>query len=658
MNRLLHRSLGSGLAGGCASATTILCALALCGCGGAARLAPTQAASNPVGGTAISGKVHGGQNPISGASVYLYASNTTGYGGPGETASSSNESISLLTSGTKDGNGNYYVSTGSDGSFSVTGDYVCPGANSQLYLYAAGGNNGSGINSAASLLAGLGTCSTVVASPPYVVINEVSTIATAYAIAGFASNTTHISSSSSTLAATGVANAFSTITNLETLGTGAALATTLAGNGTAPQSEINTLANILAACINSSGEVTGPTDPTPCYTLFTNALSGGTPGTQPTDTAAAALNIAHNPGANVDNLFALQTASSPFQPGLSKAPNDFTIAVSYTGGGQGYPWGIAIDASDNVWVANNGTTGPVSKFNPLGGVLSGSNGFTDGGLFVPISIAIDGSGNVWVPDAGNSKLTELNPSGTAHGSSPFTGGGLDSPNFIAIDGSNNIWMTNGVAAEISEFSSTGTPITGSTGYPASNLSGNYIAADTSGNIWVTSSDPDNGGLFEFNSSGQVSGNSPITGSGLGDPQGVAIDASGNVWVANGYGDLSEFNSSGSPISGSGGFSGGGLDGPVGLAIDGSGDVWAVSSIDALSEFNSSGAAISDSGGYQAGSLDSPVALAIDGSGNIWVTSFSGNANAITEFVGAAAPVVTPLAANLMSPYGEHAVNRP
>ena len=107
-----------------------------------------------------------------------------------------------------------------------------------------------------------------------------------------------------------------------------------------------------------------------------------------------------------------------------------------------------------------------------------------------------------------------------------------------------------------------------------------------------------------------------------------------------------------------GFSGGGLDGPVGLAIDGSGDVWAVSSIDALSEFNSSGAAISGSGGYQAGSLDSPVALAIDGSGNIWVTSFSGNANAITEFVGAAAPVVTPLAANLMSPYGEHAVNRP
>ena len=98
-------------------------------------------------------------------------------------------------------------------------------------------------------------------------MNEVSTIATAYAIAGYATDATHVSSSGSTLAATGIANAFASVTNLETLNTGVALATTPVangGNGTVPQSEINTLANILASCVNSSGAVTGPPNPTPC----------------------------------------------------------------------------------------------------------------------------------------------------------------------------------------------------------------------------------------------------------------------------------------------------------------------------------------------------------------------------------------------------------
>jgi streptogramin lyase len=128
-------------------------------------------------------------------------------------------------------------------------------------------------------------------------------------------------------------------------------------------------------------------------------------------------------------------------------------------------------------------------------------------------------------------------------------------------------------------------------------------------------------------------------------------------VANGYGDLSEFSSAGAAMSGSGGFTGGGLNGPVGIGIDGAGNVWVANSIGALSEFNSSGTAISGSNGYEAASLDSPVALAIDGSGNVWVTNFDASAG-VTEFVGAAAPVVTPMAANLQSPYGAHAVNRP
>ena len=77
----------------------------------------------------------------------------------------------------------------------------------------------------------------------------------------------------------------------------------------------NTLANILAACVNTPGTTSA------CSTLFTNALPGGTTGTQPTDTATAAIDIAHNPAANITALYGLATANPPFSPALSAQPN-------------------------------------------------------------------------------------------------------------------------------------------------------------------------------------------------------------------------------------------------------------------------------------------------------------------------------------------------
>src|ERR1017187_3960543 len=163
----------------------------------------TTAAPTPEAGPAIQGVVHGGQNPIVGAHVYLFAANaglltpnTNGYG---------NASASLLTAGTgrtldSSGgatNGDYYVtSVGPGGIFSITGDYSCT-AGQQVYLYAVGGDPGlgSGTNSAAGLLAALGNCpggaSAFAAGTPFVFMNEVSTVAAAYAFAGFATDAVH-----------------------------------------------------------------------------------------------------------------------------------------------------------------------------------------------------------------------------------------------------------------------------------------------------------------------------------------------------------------------------------------------------------------------------------------------------------------------------------
>jgi hypothetical protein len=615
--------------------------------------------------------VHGGQNPISGARVYLYAANTTGYGAA---------SVSLLTSGTKDSNGNYYVTTDSGGNFNITGDYSCPGSTAQVYIYSLGGNPGSGTNSAAGLLAGLGTCAVPITAS-FILVDEVSTIATACAIAGYGTDATHVSSSGSALALTGIANAFATIPNLETLDTGQALATTPAGNGTVPQSEINTLANILAACINAASSSSSA-----CATLFANAMNGIT---APTDTATAAINIAHNPGANVSALYNLSTASPPFQPSLTAAPNDFTLSIAYTGGGMDEPASVAFDSSGNVWVTN-AAGNSLSEFSPVGGIISPGTGYTGGGLDKPGLLAIDGTGKVWVANgevgaAACSCISEFSPNGSAiSGSSGYALGIGNSEGYqFALDASGDVWVTNTgdtdppSSGSIFELNSMGTNISGFPGYSGGGVNDpNGIAIDTSGNIWVTNRNA--GSLSELSSNGTpISGSSGYTGGGLGNSQSASaltvIDGSGNVWVMNANNSLSEFSSAGVPISGSAGYTGGGLNGPGWLAIDGAGDVWVAdqegSLFDGLgnsiSEFNSSGTAITGSNGYESSVAGPPLYIAVDGSGNVWVTTpvtVTGGtltkANSIVEFIGVAAPTVTPMVANLQTPYGSHAVNKP
>ncbi len=253
------------------------------------------------------GLVNGGQSrAVAGAKVYVLQANTTGYSKP---------SLSLLTSSTgnpADSIG-YYVLTGEYGGFSIAGDYTCT-AGRQVYLYVLGGNSGgNGPNSAIGLIAALGACpesGNFTTAAPFVFVNEVTTVAAAYAMVGSATDPTHVSGSETPEASTGVANA----SMLASVATGFA-------NSKVPRAKIHTLANILAACINSSTPTSGS-----CNTLFTNARSYGATGTIPGDTAAAALNIARNPDANVSALYALQAnLSPPFLPALKSAPPDFAL---------------------------------------------------------------------------------------------------------------------------------------------------------------------------------------------------------------------------------------------------------------------------------------------------------------------------------------------
>src|ERR1700736_2933083 len=82
-----------------------------------------------------------------------------------------------------------------------------------------------------------------------------------------------------------------------------------------------------------------------------------------------------------------------------------------------------------------------------------------------------------------------------------------------------------------------------------------------------------------------------------------------------------------------------------LAIDGLGNVWLVNSgSNSISEFLSTGRPQSGAAGYGNSALSNPYRLAIDRSGSVWVANVGGPASTstITQMVGVAAPVVTPL----------------
>lgn len=641
------------------SALTVL----LTGCGVGPVAAPTA-----VHGAVLKGVVHGGQNPVSGAQVYLLAAGAYNGGYRGA-------STSLLTSSTgnpPDINNNYYVTTDAGGNFSITGDYSCS-AGTDVYLYAVGGNPGSGTNSGVGLLAALGDCGNL-PSIGSVIVNEVTTVATAFALAGYSTDATHIASTGHAAALKGVANAFANVNNLVNINGGYAYATTPAGNGVAPQRTINTLANILAACVNSADNEDNNgnfvSNSTNCSTLFSNATSSGVAntGTQPTDTATAAINIALFPGSNTAALYGLPTGVPPFAPALvgPDAPTDFILGIQYSGAGLNNPGGIAIDASGNAWITNY-TGNSVTELTNLGAPVTGepSTGYTDASMNEPSGIAIDATGNVWVANFNGADVTELIGTGESLTTNDI-GLGLGTASggtAVAVDSSGNVWVTSpttGSQGNVLEIAASNAAV--STYGPATlpNLAGpTGIAADTLGDVWVTNSGSQT--LYEINPIGSpvnVGSAYGIYNGGVGAPFSVALDNYGNIWATNADNAVIEFAQNGPGMTS---FytltSAGALNNPEGIAIDGGGNAWIADeysnkNITEILRGGTLATGESSTEGYIGGGLTYPAGIAVDGSGDVWVTNGNpnGTSTTVTELIGVATPVVTPLAASLITPY--------
>lgn len=564
---------------------------------------------NPGPEISFTGLVHSGSQPIAGSVVNLYVAGTSGYG---------SSAVSLLHGA---------VTTDSHGKFTIADDFTCPSANAQTYVVANGGNAGAGENSSLIMMSTLGNCGDL-GSNTVADVSEVSSVASAYALAQFMTpGSTAIGTSSTNLS--GLVNAFSTVANLVDLSTGSARAMTPAGNGTVPQSTINALANIMAACVVTKGDGI-------CPQLFSLATPPG--GTAPSDTLSALLDIALNPGNNVTQLFALQSSTRTFQPALAGAPSDWTLSIEYTGGGLNAPQLPAVDAGGNIWVPNAVDPGTLSEFSPTGEPLSGKTGFSGGGLSYPEAVAIDLSGNIWSANEGLLHGVSKHTSSGAplSGTTGYIAAGLMQPVAIALDAAGNVFTANLGNNTVTKLSSAGTSMAQLTG---GGLDTPYaVAVDTSQNVWIANAGSSDS-LSKFNNGGTAANVTGYTGGGMSQPVGVAIDATGNAWVANfNHASVSKFSNTGAPLAG-GGYSTSAEVSAV--AVDGSNTVWTANTDGSISHLSASGVSISPSGtGYVSAGATAEVGIALDASGNVWTTD--NYVDSIFEYVGAASPTVTPL----------------
>jgi hypothetical protein len=603
--------------------------LTFAGCGVGPAATPQSVAN-----ATFAGVVHGGQNPVSFGHVALFATTSTGYNG----------TLTPLATTESDANGNFQFTT----------SYTCPG-DQQAYVVASGGNPGLSVpvdNSAIFLVAALGPCANVKSS--FIVINEVTTVAAAYALSGFApaggagmtetavvAGTPMPGITTSSTNPKGLADAFANAANIVDISHGTAYTSTptTSANGIVPLNTINALGDILQGCVNEDTASS-------CSSLFTAATPpAGTGISAPQNVFQAALNIAQYPANHVPDLFNLISAFAAFPTTLAQ-PNDWTLGITYTAPLLVSASGLGIDANDNVYVT--GKTYLID-FSPQGEPLTTSNlapTVTSGHTLR--YIAFDLFGNAFITDDSATGIYEYQPTSstatflsynTAPANTTSPTAVINANTYgITVDGLGDVFTSSyskatcgTVGCNLFEFPSSAT--TTPTAYPAYTPFSSFssfavpqptgalggarsIAYDVkTNNIWYTAIDDNLAGLFKVtpSTSGVATATAgPTTITDLGTEAGtpatntaygtisVAVDATSNAWFVVSGGPATTGKSATATI-------------PAAL--------YPVSSAGTL------GSAVTGGG------MDAPTQVIVDGNNNLFVANGSTSAtdSAIVEY---------------------------
>ena len=510
----------------------------------------------------------------------------------------------LLGSATTDSNGNFTISYSTNSSWNQN----------QPVLFVEATNGPAMLAS----VIGIG-----LNPPASVVVNELTTVATANAYAQFVGGTSIQGNFY------GMLNAASMAGNLADPVTGAVgivLSSTPNGTETSTYATFNSLSNVVAACVANGAN---------CAALIAAATPAGQP--PPANVLQALANVVNYPSYpgypnnSQDPIFVLSQADPYYQPALTSRPTSWLLFLKITGGFYSQqdssnlfngPGNFAVDKEGFVWVNTNYEPQPPDhyacagmravKFSPSGAPVPGSP-FTGGGLSgAGWGMSIDADGNAWISNFGfqdppcyflpqrapHNSVSVFQPDGTpispAQG---YTDGNLSWPMGLVPDRTGNIWIANCGNDTVTRYAGGDHTQPMSIALGPAVSPGNpqikpfSIAIDLSGNIWVT--DNRSSTVTILSPDGKVIKTIPSVYQGktiLTHPIGNAVDSQGNVWVANSdwldvpcptrrelgtatHPSVTLFDAATQQPHAGSPYSGGGITLPWGVAVDGNDTVW-------------------------------------------------------------------------------------
>jgi sugar lactone lactonase YvrE len=238
-----------------------------------------------------------------------------------------------------------------------------------------------------------------------------------------------------------------------------------------------------------------------------------------------------------------------------------------------YPRGIAVDAANNVLVADSGNNiirritpdGVVTTIAGLAGTAGSADGTGENARFnFPVGVAVDHLGNIFVADLYNGTIRKVTSNGvvtTIAGQAGVIDSAdgtrssalFDLPIGVAVDDSDNVYVADWMKNVIRKITTTGlvTTFAGGMSYTAGNADGagnaarffhpSGIVLDRSGNIYVA--DSDNFTIRRIGQDGTVTTLAGLAGHpGFVDGTGsavrfwhtpaLALDKLGNLYVAD------------------------------------------------------------------------------------------------------------------------------
>jgi len=620
----------------------------------------------------ISGRVMGGQSPIAGSTMSIYAFGSGGYGLAGS---------ELATTTSKN-----------DGSFTFN-SFPCPQSNTPLYMLSSGGNTGGGNNPSAVLAVTLGPCGSL---NGIVNINEVTTAATAFTLAhyfneinsGYTEGADFFGGPSTSSGgiinySQGIINATTvTIPHIVNTQAGFANSNVNAAPGSIVESaKIYTIANILAACVNTTGPTSSTETTTVCGQLFGYTMDYQN--VRPFDTLQAAVQMALFPAAHVKNLYNLiPPIGFSFGGYLTSVPQDFSIGISYTTAtaGLAVPTGtistLDIDANGGIWFPSNGTGNVGVVQFTAGGSTNFFGPYNSTNMVNPTQVSIDATGVAWLNDLGSNFVAGYpiaNP--TSPTSFPGTVGNVFTAVTINYDDSVVLGFTTAAnVSQVAVIDPTRKTFAGqansAVSYPIVSIAGDPVGGDS---ITTTNTSSGSGSTqYYYGPSSSFTPFIVSTDAGLAGQtifQGKDIVAV-NTGLGSATDDLCVFSTQNCfpiyPLT----------QRPTNLAIDGESSLWAtagsagsVLQIPQYSTFAPGGTSYLDTnfnppraeanelfhGTGNGGTMVQPAGVAVDVAGNVWVsnagcttTGCTPSPFVLSEVIGAAAPTITPLISQIIT----------